>query len=140
MALQLIQLLWDRGENNGFAQHVTSDPYPGIGEKDVLLIEAFGDHQVANVSTEILARTMDVPVYEPSLAARRSADVDPQWGLEPLDGTSGSALYVWDFGTPAPPSVNLPPTAPEYGEDPHGPAAARSACSRSPSGSCCPAS
>jgi hypothetical protein len=120
MALQLIQLLWDRGENNGYAQHVTGDPYPGIEEKDVLLIEAFGDHQVANVSTEVLARTMDVPVYEPSLAAGRSADVDAQWGLDPLQDTTGSALYVWDFGTPAPPTVNLPPTDPEHGEDPHG--------------------
>jgi len=120
IALQLIQLLWDRGENNGYAQHVTSDPYEGIEAKEVLLIEAFGDHQVANVSTEVLARTMDVPVYEPSLGDGRSNDVDPQWGLEPLAGTTGSALYVWDFGTPAPPPVNLPPSEPEYGEDPHG--------------------
>ena len=27
---------------------------------------------------------------------------------------------MWDYGTPAPPPVNLPPTEPEYGEDPHG--------------------
>ena len=55
--LSFIQGLWDRAENDGYAQHLTSDPYPGIPAKDLLLIEAFGDHQVANVSTEVLART-----------------------------------------------------------------------------------
>jgi hypothetical protein len=26
---------------------------------------------------------------------------------------------VWDFGTPAPPPGNVPPTEPAYGRDPH---------------------
>ena len=29
LALQLIQMLWDRGEANGYVQHLTSDPYAG---------------------------------------------------------------------------------------------------------------
>jgi len=122
LALQLIQMLWDRGENDGYAQHLTADPYPGVTAKDVLLIEAFGDHQVANISTEILARTIGARVYEPALEPGRSSDVDPQWGLEPIvkDNAPGPALVVWDYGTPAPPTVNLPPTEPEYGQDPHG--------------------
>jgi hypothetical protein len=122
LAMQLIQLLWDRGENDGYAQHLTGDPYPGIPPKQVLLVQAFGDHQVANVSTEVLARTIDAAVYEPSLAQGRSNDVDPQWGIDPFDATAATAamLVVWDFGTPAPPTVNLPPTEPEYGQDPHG--------------------
>ncbi len=122
LALQLIQLLWDRGENDGYAQHLTSDPYPGIEAKQVLLVQAFGDHQVSNVSTDILARTLAATVYEPSLAAGRSNDVDPQWGIDAFDPISPSAaiMVVWDFGTPAPPPVNLPPTEPEYGKDPHG--------------------
>lgn len=122
MALQLVQLLWDRGENDGYAQHLTTDAYSGTTAKDVLLIEAFGDHQVANVSTEILARTIGAKVHEPSLTPGRSNDVDPQWGIEPIDndGSPGPALVVWDYGTPAPPPVNLPPTEPEYGADPHG--------------------
>ena len=128
LALQLIQLLWDRGENTGYIQHLTSDPYAGAEPKDVLLIAAFGDHQVANVATEFLARSIDAAVYQPSLAPGRSADVEPQWGLAPLDVTASSAadsvrggyLVVWDYGTPAPPMVNLPPTSPEYGNDPHG--------------------
>jgi hypothetical protein len=122
LGLQLIQMLWDRGENDGYAQHLTADPYPGIPAKDVLLVAAFGDHQVANVSTEVLARTIGARVHRPALADGRSADVEPQWGIESIeaDGLPGPALVVWDFGTPAPPTVNLPPTSPEYGDDPHG--------------------
>jgi hypothetical protein len=121
LGIQLIQLLWDRGENNGYAQHLTADPYPGIEPKEVLLIEAFGDHQVANVSTEVLARTIGATVREPALLDGRSADVDPQWGIAPFDegNPTAAVLTVWDYGTPAPPPVNLPPTDPEYGQDPH---------------------
>ncbi len=122
LALQLIQLLWDRGENNGYAQHLTADPYPGIEPKQVLLVEAFGDHQVANVSTEVLARTLGASTHEPSIADGRSNDVDPHWGIAARDPTAptNAVLVLWDFGTPAPPPVNLPPTEPEYGKDPHG--------------------
>ncbi|MEI7547559.1 MAG: hypothetical protein WCK21_05820 [Actinomycetota bacterium] len=122
LAMQLAQLLWDRGENDGYAQHLTTDPYPGIDRKQVLMIEAFGDHQVANASTEILARTLGAAVIEPTLAEGRSKDVTPQWGLAGYKaGAQITALLeVWDYGTPAPPTVNLPPTEPEYGKDPHG--------------------
>jgi len=122
LALQLIQLLWDRGENNGYAQHLTTDPYPGIAPKQVLLVQAFGDHQVANVSTEVLARTIGAAVHSPAIGPGRSNDVEPLWGIAALNPSVPltGILVVWDFGTPAPPSVNLPPFSPDYGEDPHG--------------------
>ncbi len=122
LSLQLIQLLWDCGENNGYAQHLTANPYAGIDAKRVLLVEAFGDHQVSNVSTDILSRTIGAQVYEPSLTAGRSPDVDPQWNIPALDSSAdpGVVQVVWDWGTPAAPTVNLPPTEPEYGSDPHG--------------------
>jgi hypothetical protein len=122
IAQQLIQLLWDRGENSAYAQHLTTDPYDGVEPKQVLLVEAFGDHQVANVSTEVLARTIGVLVQDPALEDGRSHSVEPMWGIDVLDGypSDGSVLSVWDYGTPPPPDVNLPPTEPEFGEDPHG--------------------
>jgi hypothetical protein len=126
IALQLIQLLWDRGENNGYVQHLTADPYPGISAKQVLLVEAFGDHQVSNVSTEVLARTIGARAHTPAIGPGRSNDRLPHWGIEPLDyaAVPQASLIMWDFGTPAPPTVNLPPTDPEYGRDPHGAASA----------------
>jgi hypothetical protein len=122
VSLQLIQLLWDRGENDGYAQHLVSNPYPGVEAKQVLMIQAFGDHQVSNVSTDVLSRTIGASVYEPALAEGRSLDVDPQWGIPAFDpaAPSDALVVVWDFGTPAPPPVNLPPTEPEFGKDPHG--------------------
>ena len=122
IVLELVQLLWDRGENSAYVQHLTGDPYDGVPAKTVLLVEAFGDHQVANLSTEVLARTIGAAVIDPALGPGRSPAVEPHWGIEVLDGfpTTGSVLSVWDYGTPAPPTVNLPPSSPDFGEDPHG--------------------
>jgi hypothetical protein len=119
LVFALIQQLWDRAENDGYAAHVTDDPLPDAVAKDVLIFAAFGDHQVANVTTDVLARTLGASVRTPALAPGRSPDVVPFWGLGTVTLPSdGPATYVmWDFGTPAPPTTNTPPTE---GEDPHG--------------------
>ena len=115
----LVQMLWDRGEADGYAAHLTNEPLPGTPRHEVLLIEAFGDHQVANIATETEARTADIPVHEPPLLPGRSTHVDPLWDIRPVpsDPYHGSALVMWDYGTPAPPDANLPN---RLGEDPHG--------------------
>ncbi|MBJ7362379.1 MAG: hypothetical protein JHD36_06480 [Ilumatobacteraceae bacterium] len=121
MGLALVQLLWDRGENGGYAQHLSSNPYEGFEAKDLLLVGAFGDHQVANVSTEVLARTIGARVHSPALQDGRSSDVVPLWGIEPITYPySGTALVMWDYGTPRPPIGPEPPNEPEFGLDPHG--------------------
>ncbi|MGH3761159.1 hypothetical protein [Actinophytocola sp.] len=115
----LMQMVWDRGEGNGYANHITRDPLPGTPVKQVLLHQAFGDHQVANVATEVEARTLGLHVVRPTLAPGRDPAVEPQWDLPAVPNFpfEGSALVVWDSGTPAPPQGNLPPTE---GQDPHG--------------------
>jgi hypothetical protein len=117
--LGLLQMLWDRGEGDGYADHITSDPLPGTPVKRVLMHEAFGDHQVANVSTELMARTLGVHIYQPALRPHRSLDVVPFWGIPaiPRFPFPGSALVVWDSGSPPAPPANIPPTK---GHDPHG--------------------
>jgi hypothetical protein len=118
MALVLAQMLWDRGETNGYAQHLTRRPYQGTQAKEVMLFEAFGDHQVANVATEVMARTIDAELRAPGLADGRSPDVEPFWRIDTTSrfpDRQGSYLVVWDFGTPAPPVENVP----NRGEDPH---------------------
>ncbi len=115
----LIQQLWDRAEPDGYAWHMTSDPLPGTPAHEVLLHAAFGDHQVANVTTEVEARTIGAHILrKPMLDPGRHADVDPYDGIPAfptLPGT-GSALVVWDSGSPTPPITN---TSPQTGEDPH---------------------
>ena len=81
---------------------------------------AFGDHQVANVATEVMARTIDAELRAPAPADGRSPDVEPFWGIDRarrLPDQGDSYLVVWDFGTQAPPLGNVPNRA---GEDPHG--------------------
>jgi hypothetical protein len=119
LILQLAQMLWDRGEANGYAQHLTANPLPGTPAKRVILIEAFGDHQVANVATEVEARTIGARLRVPALAPGRSLDVTPFWGI-PTVATfpfAGSVLVVVDSGQPPAPPGNTPPRA---GVDPHG--------------------
>jgi len=118
--LLLVQMLWDRGENDGYAEHLTGNPYRGTKAKQVLMFEAYGDHQVTNIATEVMARTIHAELRAPALAPGRSPDVEPFWHIpriRRLPATGGSYLVVWDFGTPTPPIGNLPNRA---GEDPHG--------------------
>jgi hypothetical protein len=119
LAIGLTQMLWDRGEANGYAQHLTRDPYPGTPAHQVLIHEAFGDHQVANIATEVEARSLGARAYRPALAAGRSPARHELWGIEEIEGAAydGSAIVVWDSGSPAPPAGNV---APRDGEDPHG--------------------
>jgi hypothetical protein len=129
VVLQLAQLLWDRGENEGYAEHLTTNPYPGITAKQVFLIENYGDHQVANVSGEMLARTVGAqnhqPAFNPSFlgaAPRTNVPAVVQWGLSKLDQTkpTKAGVVLWDYGTPTPPTTDLAPNGPAYGADPHG--------------------
>jgi hypothetical protein len=121
LIFSLIQMLWDRGEANGYAAHIRKDPLPGTPTHEVLMHVAFGDHQVAPVSAAVEARTIGAAVHRPVLKPGRSPEVEPYWDIPgiPSYPYDGSALVVWDDGTPHEPLTNTPPDGPEYGEDPH---------------------
>jgi hypothetical protein len=116
--LAQIQLLWDRGESNGYAQHMTTRPLPNTPRHEVLMHVAFGDHQVADVTALVMARTIGARIRQPALAAGRSPFSNPWYGLERIRSYPhpGSALVWWDSGTPAAPLRNVPNRA---GADPH---------------------
>ncbi|MDP3713444.1 MAG: hypothetical protein Q8R60_13295 [Mycobacteriales bacterium] len=113
----LIQMLWDRGEANGYAAHISADPLPGTPRHEVLLQVGFGDHQVANLAAEVMARTIGAATNEGFLAPGRHWGVEPTWGLPLFSGShAGSALVYFDSGSPTPPNTNTPPFD---GADPH---------------------
>ncbi len=122
----MIQILWDRGDANGYAWHMTRDPYPDTPRHTVLLHEAFGDHQVTNVATEVEARVIGARLRTPALDPGRSRDRRPFYGIRRIRSYpfTGNALVVFDIGppragglgTPAPPLANVPPGS---GVDPH---------------------
>jgi hypothetical protein len=99
--LAQIQLLWDRGESNGYAQHMTSRPVPTTPAHKVLMHVAFGDHQVPDGTALIMARTIDARVRQPALAAGRSPWTNPWFGLRriPSHPHDGSAIVWWDSGS-----------------------------------------
>jgi hypothetical protein len=126
--LQHIQLLWDRGEANGYAQHMTSRPLPNTPRHQVLMHVAFGDHQVSDTAAEVQARTIGArgyrPVLDPGRSPWRRFQLIPPIGSFPF---SGSAIVMWDTGPPrtvgtetqgtdAPPVGNTPNRS---GDDPH---------------------
>jgi hypothetical protein len=116
VGVDLLQMLWDRADADGYAQQMTGG-LPGTPHHQVLLEEAFGDHQVANVTTETEARTIGAHIHQPALAPGRSLQRSPFWGLSSLGaGSGGPALFVWDTGVPPAPQSDTPPTA---GRDPH---------------------
>ncbi len=125
LGYSLMQMLWDRGEGNGYARRTTSNPLPNSPANNVLLHVAFGDYQVANVAAEVQARAYGARLLQTSLADGRHWSDDPAFGLSVFDratdGTiephAGSAIVYFDSGNEVPPSVNLPPG--DAGGDPH---------------------
>lgn len=113
----LMQMLWDRSEGNGYATYF-DEPLRGSDDKLALLHGALGDHQVANVAMDVMARTMGASVVWPAVGPGRSTDVEPFWAIPRITSYpfAGSAEVMWDSGTPLPPITNTPPRA---GIDPH---------------------
>jgi hypothetical protein len=125
LVLGLLQMLWDRGEANGYALHMTSDPLPNTPPHQVLMHAAFGDFQVTNFAAEVEARTIGARVMDTALMPGRHWAIQPYFGLQPFprdpSGSilpwNGSAIVYWDSGNLPPPNANVPPA--EDGGDPH---------------------
>ncbi len=125
LIFSLMQMLWDRGEPNGYANQMTDDELPNTPEHKVMLVMAWGDHEVANVTTEVEARTIGAPLRAPTLDANRLAAgaVDPFYGHEILGdlngpAADGNAFFVWDTGPKRTNPPGNPPSKTIWGTDP----------------------
>ena len=136
LLINMAQMLWEQAEVSGHVNHITGDTYPNTPPKKILLHMAFADHQTANVSVEVEARSLGAHIHTPALVPGKAVpDVTPYYGIPPIPSYpfDGSALIVWDSGNPAPPVANtaprLSPADPEwadlsacaqrFGGDPH---------------------
>jgi len=127
IVLAMLQGLWDRAEANGYAARITGDPPPNTPIHDVLLQTSVGDHQIPQISSEILARTAEMTVRQPVFDPGRSPDKIPFFDVLPTSQLElESGLVMWDsgpirdgglLGTDLPPIGGLPPRS---GRDPHG--------------------
>ena len=105
----------------------------------MLLQLALGDHQVANITAEVEARTIGASVYRPALEAGRHWEADPFMDIPevvadrapPTRATHDGLLRRRPSdvinpannrqGTATPPNENVPPRQEwGYGDDPHG--------------------
>lgn len=128
--LSMSQMLWDRAESSGYVYHIER-PLPNTPAHSVLLQVAYGDHQVSMWAAEFMARAIGAKLRVPATEEGRHPDTNPYVALEPVPAGdfTGSVLTIWDNGpvgggaegggTAAPPIQNLPPTEPDFGEDPH---------------------
>ena len=128
LTLGLMQMLWDRAENNGYLSHLAGRFLPNTPtDKRVLLHVALGDHQVTNWSAEIMARTIGAAIHEPTARLGEHPDDNPYFAIDRIEHYpyQGNAIMVWDsgdydpvsgHGTPFAPSTN---TGPTEGDDPH---------------------
>lgn len=136
LLLGLIQMLWDRGEPNGYARVMTDDPPPDTPQHKVSLHVALGDHQVSNFASDVMARTVGMKTNAGAIDTNRWPEYDGLWDVPRIAAGEypyrGSSVVYWDggpyrlnplnlsqdIGTEPPPYANVPPN-PDW-EDPHG--------------------
>jgi hypothetical protein len=136
LLLNMIQMLWDRGEPNGYAHVMTDNPPPNTPEHNVILHVALGDHQVTNFASDVQARTVGMKTPAGGIDPVRWPDYEAMWNIPRIGGDEypyrGSSIVYWDggpyrlnpnnlsqeIGTGVPPYANIPPN--DDWEDPHG--------------------
>lgn len=100
--IAMMGMMFDRYDPITTAPHVIDDPLPGVPPKQIFIYEGVGDSLVTNLSTEMVARTMGIPVSGPSLYV--------PYGMEETTDTVPSALTILDeHPSPLPPGTNVPP-------------------------------
>jgi hypothetical protein len=92
LGLGLQHELWVRGEPAGYATHVTANPLPNTNVKQVLATVALHDHQVSNLGSQLLGRTLRLG----SLPGSVMRDLP---GQPDLEGPQDSGYIVYSTGS-----------------------------------------
>ena len=109
LGFSLMQMLWDRSENNGYAHHMTDNTALGGPDNQLLLQPAFADHQVTHWSAQVMARTIGADVADiyfrksdenethtfdsrDEFFTERDPDIADYWRL-PVPGRDAGAAY-----------------------------------------------
>lgn len=126
----MMQMLWDRSENNGYAHHMTDNSYLGGPENELLLHPSYSDQEVTVWSADVMGRTIgaaqdwqQVRIVGDLLGqADRHVDVTPHSLMPAMDYNDpemvkGSVLIEYDdIRVHLPPIRNVPPRT---GRNPH---------------------
>ncbi len=112
VGLATMQQLWGQTDPVSYMRHIKAEPFAETPAHDVLLAPAKGDHQVAPLTNEIVART-EIGIELMANYPREVDLVEP----EPFPH-DGSGIVLYDFGNPWPAPGNRPPD--DETSDPHG--------------------
>lgn len=136
LILNLVQILWDRGEPNGYGHVMTDNPPPNTPAHNITMHIALGDHQVSNFASDVQARTIGAKTPIGGIDPLRWPDYEDLWDIPRLGADEypyrGTSIIYWDggpyrknplnlsqnIGTGVPPYPNVPPN--DEWEDPHG--------------------
>lgn len=106
LLLQLMQMLWDRSEPNGYTHVMTDNPPPNTPEHKVFLAVALGDHQVSNFTSDTMARSLDMKTNQVPIDEGRWPDYDELWDIPRLTASDypfhGNSVVYFDGGPPRP--------------------------------------
>ena len=100
LVLSIVQMLWDRGEANGYAHRMTDDPLPNTPAHEVLMNVGFGDHQVSTFTADT-RRGRSAPRSTTRSSTTAAGRTSSRSGTCPRIGSypyTGSALVYWDSG------------------------------------------
>jgi hypothetical protein len=91
LLLSMFGQIWEQSEPAGYVDRITSNPLPGTPAKKVLYQTGRYDALVANVGSDIAARSMGIPLLEGSAY--------PVWGIDTFTESSDSGYVIFDLGT-----------------------------------------
>jgi hypothetical protein len=141
LLFSLIQMLWDRGEPNGYSHVMTDNPPPNTPAHNVTMQIALGDHQVSNFASDVQARTIGAKTNIGTIDERRWPNYEGLWNIPRIQPGeypyAGNNIIYWDggplranntgigsrplIGTGVSPYANIAPNEVDNRwEDPHG--------------------
>ncbi len=96
--LSMAEMLWEQAELNGHANHLTRDTYRDTPPKKILFQMAFGDHQTANVSVEVAARSLGARIHQPALSPNKVVpERQPYFGIPPIHPSGNGVARGWEL-------------------------------------------
>jgi hypothetical protein len=103
LLVQLAQMQFDFSDPATVAPYVLRSPLRGVPPKTILAQMGLYDSMVANVASEMIARTEGLPLLSPAVTA--------PFGPPPTPGPLSSGLSTWNVdGMPRPADTNLTPS------------------------------
>jgi hypothetical protein len=100
--IAVVGMIWDRFDPITTSGRVILDPLPGVPAKQIFIYEGLGDSLVTHLSTEMVVRTMGLPVTGPSLYT--------PFGMVESQAPVPSGFTILDENvSPLPPEENIPP-------------------------------